>query len=421
MRGKTAMQSILSAIILFASCAFACVEDPTETAAIPQPREEIARFMQTNPPAKEDNGYYAYAGLTAPANVEDFHTFGFKHAARKGDEYDYESWEDSALEFDKNGFVFCDSFGHIQEKWQCPDLEDIKELEVRNQLILSRYKQLYKYPHFYSKALQSIIAGQDGIAINRFLANKWILEARAGRSGAEIFQEWRDNMLLQQRFISGRSSFLDKNIFVVNIYTNQKALLHMLYARPEIAKSYRNEINYILDVSAFDEERGFDVVEGVKQELALAAAVEKFYKRKNYEGTEIKSGDVYKEVDELAQDFIWLSKQPAHQMIAKMDEIAKKTRKHLHTKENFAAHMLSTVILIPMAKEQEMRARMLRIYVNGIAEGVAAQNAGEYIASQPPELQNEFTGKPFLWDAEKGTMYYNHIIDENLRGFEIKW
>ena len=373
---------------------------------------EFEAFFEAEDFNAVGNFHVALAGIYAPEGHEDLYAYGLERIGKDSGYEDPDSMrvDDGDIDFD----AFCYSQADYREKKDCDSNADVDLLLTANHVLLQRYRDLYT-----RRDLQANLGDlfhvegtymQDLIQLHKLSALQWIKMAKNGQGSDSIFQ-----ILLSldsiQDVISGKISAVDHAVWAI-LFDMNLDVLPIVLAQDEAAiEQYGDSIEYVL---------GWDY--SFVKNVPAVQQVEYNLLRQALDGEDsffLKVNDTKNKYDNLAQTYIELSEVEASKFneddaFGQLSE-HDLCRNHLSFScwvYNFEGNvllgsgMLRGVDLYKNAHTITAKQRAVVVWMKAKAQNVFPQGMQAFLAESDPLFYDPFTEKPFVWDAETGSVSF---------------
>ncbi|MDH5394122.1 MAG: hypothetical protein OEY11_13120 [Gammaproteobacteria bacterium] len=231
-------------------------------------------FHDANKVKNENNFVFHLAGMHAPMNAKDIHGYGYKRYQNGLEKYtNLRSIEEDSdlpviknrLELEVDGLALkCWLFEVEYDDVECYRDDEVKNIIYKNQILLSRYKQSFKYSEIDSHTvLNPKITEFMGLQI-LFLSEKK-QELRNGFD-KELVKEVIEEFKLYQNILSSETTLVEKAIFMVMHGISREFIHDILSKYPNEVRQIHNEIEPLL--SNFNEDN-FNIPGMYRKEFAL--------------------------------------------------------------------------------------------------------------------------------------------------------
>ena len=316
----------------------------------------------------------------------------------------------------------------------CATEEQIREILTENALILDRYTLLWPYKRFYQDTLYGFARGQEMIQINDLRNAQLALMARDGQA-AEALDIWTRRQNFLNTVMADGQNLVFKAIIMIN-YSRNLHVLPIITSRAdqETLKTHKDALDFALDVPIFGDD-GFDIRAALSSEYFSVFEAEELQHHFDELGQNylILSKVFYSENAtankflNFAKDNINASKLPPAEMYTATQEIQKNFMPSYEMLD-LLYNPIGKILLGGMVKGSElfdnriaqiMHARMLRLYIDAKSQGIKADDMPAFMYQTRDLYINDYTNKPFEWDAEKHEIYFNHGRDEFTRRYSV--
>jgi hypothetical protein len=401
---------------------------------------DIAAFAHTEPFNPEDNVYVAWAGLYAPADVQDIYDYGLKVISGEI-EWD----EENALLFQGDRSLFsCHGQQRPQKKEDepCANADDIREAYELNRQLITRYKTFYRYGRHDMAGKVNIPSarGQGIISMHRLFAAYWPLLAEAGH-GDEALEAWVEDTVFLQKVLGESHTLVEHAIWMVIYGINLDVLPVILEKNPALISKWEERLTALLEKDIASPDIWRNVMRGeylffehvldiqmranfkvIKNELPEAEGTPAFLYKIAF-----KQNMTRNRIYEWGQSMIWLSRQPATDFDKQQESLEHRFPPYPVWTDNpfllpFDRNVIGSLLIGGMTKGTELirhshvhnaRSRMLILYMRAKAQGALPDSVQAFIEASGESLYDPFTGKPFRWDAQKKSIYFINSRADN--------
>ncbi|MGN7437189.1 MAG: hypothetical protein ACTHOO_01000 [Alcanivorax sp.] len=316
----------------------------------------------------------------------------------------------------------------------CATEEQIREALTENALIMDRYTLLWPYKRFYHDTLYGFARGQEMIQINDLRNAQLALMARDGHADKAL-----DIWVRRQNFLNMVMADGQNLVFKAIIMINYSRNLHVLpiiasRADQETLNAHKDALDSALNVPIFGDD-GFDIRATLSSEYFTV-----------FEAEELMQYMRHPNYQKRATSFLMYRKNAtANQFLTHAKNVLNATQLPL---ENMLPTVLASqktfypeisflnMLYNPVGKlilggtvrgaelfdnriAQIMHARMLRLYIDAKSHGIGADDMPAFMHQTRDRYINDYTNKPFNWDAEKHEIYFNQGRDEFTRRYSV--
>lgn len=409
----------------------------------PKLNPEYERVLYANrQPVWEDNLYFAIAGLSAPADVEDYYAYGraitrenFKNYERLKKlskiSYPYEIPEDmdsgikrrkdQELDINENEWeygslssCYFSASSYPDDTEVCITKQNAQLYISENQIIWDRFNNLPDYPVYN---IPPQLLGGDSFISNmiplaRLKISHIITLAEEGKT-QQAFHEWNKYWNLYLAMGEAKETMVYKAFILVNASLHLRGLNHLLYISPELAETHSAEITKALTPQKeilFRADHMLSDDMGL-QEPGMLGMIG------NVNAIRNDTFECFLNSERIAR--LPASKYP----FKKKPELCRQAEMDIYdsllyslSKPGFYISNIVMELIIPSSlkglelvdnsKELHFRMRMYLLGVEILKNNIAIENIPAFIAASPKELQNPVTRKPFEWDAETKSLFY---------------
>jgi hypothetical protein len=287
---------------------------------------------------------------------------------------------------------------------KCATNKQVLDMADANRLLLERYMKLTNYSSFKNLPVGDFNEhGDTGLFIDltKLTVANLVVQSRLGKSDAAI-DNWLKLNSFFRRALADENTLMDKSTLMMSYPVVIKSLPNILSNSPELAK--KHELQLANALSPFGADK-YNLAGAVKAEYSFSIGF-LIDKLGNYYGN--------KSV-EFAKDFSQLSKESALNFDAKDLEFRDKWIEKIDLVDPIYGTFYNFIIsgvsfgssLMHSMHEQNATARMLNLQVNILANKVSYNDMPNYIQNLPSEFNNPLTEKPYEWDAEKKSIYFD--------------
>jgi hypothetical protein len=222
-------------------------------------RPEVAAALEgpkINAPAAAENGFFAFAGLNAPAG-RDAHAWGQEWVSRMSaavTEADVKAARDALgkeLGFAGDNKALC-QFTHAAPfclPHAGKHAGDLRKLAADNAELLSRYEAMLAYPQavdtYLVRSFHAPFSGRSHIQVMRLRLSLLMLDLQPGRLDSVLEAIERD-VAFQRRLLRHAQSLVSKMMATSGIQRNYWALSEILRTHAQAARDHRARIERIL-------------------------------------------------------------------------------------------------------------------------------------------------------------------------------
>lgn len=413
---------------------------------------EYNKLTKQNDYTDEENGYFALIGLAAPKDVT--YTFAYGKTMAKNTSFtanvagarevadvfvsgNYESFftyvepkeNPSEIKFIHRSkecfypityrfkcFELSDGSGCEKEAPEdtfknCIKKEELEEIVSENQLILSRYNELYKYKYF-SMIADNLSSSSNLIHVNKVLPAHIINEMDKGNADIAL-PVYIENLKFIRRAFAGSHDLTADAVFLLIHGMNVRFLPEMIKKHPEIIEKHGAALVEVLKPMPHS---GYidGIISGEKEirERMLSDLAEK--NANNLTGYFLKVNatkndfvDYAKHIKQLSElSYLDLKKESDHFRMIK--ESPAKTPIEIGGLYNPVGKQFTDrppAELFLQSRKMDADFRLLGLYVQILQKKLKKEEVAEFIKSNP-DYYNPLTDKPFEWDDGKKVLYY---------------
>ena len=410
----------------------------------PQLSPDFDQYFYKENVAHSENAAILLQGINAPEG-HDPHAFANfiwdTKPERTEPFYDPNTGEELKLitlkEFTPNNITFECWTSQDYEPYEhsvCATEEQIREILTENALILDRYTLLWRYKRFYHDTLYGFARGQEMISVNDLRNAQLALMARDGQADKAL-----DIWVRRQNFLNMVMADGQNLVFKAIIMINYSRNLHVLpiivsHADQETLNAHKDALDSALDVPIFGDD-GFDIRAALSSEYFTVFEAEELQHHFDQLGQNyLILSKVFYSANATANKFLNFAKDNINASKLPPSEIYRATKKiqKSFTPENEMLDLLynpiGKILLGGMVKGSElfdnriaqiMHARMLRLYIDAKSHGIEADDMPAFIHQTRDRYINDYTNKPFEWDAEKNEIYFNRVRDDFPRRYSV--
>lgn len=412
----------------------------------PENYDEVV--YQRTAPVWNDNAYFALAGLDAPQNISDFYEYGRQRVI-----FHAERWADfknkipvpyvhdvpkakytlfmpyepvTELKFDKGSIENWDclyDFDTRENISVCPSMQDIMALRDKNTALWQRfltmadYKSFSKPDHFMDKTFD----GSNLISLAQLHAAYLVHLQSQGQTDKAV-REWIKYTKLYKNMVSTHSGMVMKAVFLVVFNIHKSVLEVLLYNDPTIALSYKDEIEDVINIQDVSFFRAGDLIADDWRELEPiflpTMGMGANQKRKMMvcfsENQELATMSAEKYMNKT-DERICMDEFPDntnHLMLRALADAGNPVANLIHYL--LMGGVLKGDTLIKSMHHGIADFQMAKVAMELISNNINSRDAQHYLDNMPQAYWNPITEKPFLWDQQKGWLYYPNTEDPSL-------
>lgn len=398
-----------------------------------------------------DNGYFAFEGLSAPADTKDFVDFGrsfsyqnflviddlkkqiknfprFESPAANSFELVDRDFEplDFQHTHETHKYNFFDCYDQIQKKDSdkiCATDKDIVDTIAKNKILWDRFNQLPDFKDFQRPdiGIHGMLRGQTLISLSSLKVADIIRLQKSGHS-QEALNEWVRFEKFYRQLVEAKNTMVGKAIFMMVFGVHHQGLEKLLYNDPQLADNHYDLIAATLNpqgVSMFNAHKMFaddfsqaeiyllpalypspgirnKMFDCMKEQEALVSLPAVEFPFENISSNMCNNLQT-QPINEIAQAVFLTTGNPITSIIQQL----------LYGGFIKGGELISNMHI----KDAEMRMALLgaKIY----KDNIAPKDIANYIQSAPIELQNPITQKPFEWDGNNNNLFF---LDPNNDG-----
>lgn len=396
-------------------------------------------------PHWENNAYFAAEGLTAPENVEDFYAYGLKKAviyfkefekskARSGVSedylYDIPQMDLNPIVINKEDDLKLNSvdwkelsclyyFDHENPTAEgCATFSDVKKYIEDNQLMWDRFNQIpamgfdyYATPQFLGADMGAAFYLVD------LKAAEIVMRAKNGQV-EQAMTEWLSFTELYIDMLNSRASLVYKAQALINMTRHYSALEYLLSIEPQLAATFQDELISVLK----DNLNYIGVSDWLAQDIGSADIFLISYLG-NVNAMQNEVLKCIQNFEALAQ--ISPDKYPYasedREPLCFWDDFDRSSSSFMSypllSPGSFRANLVYSLMmggllkgeeLIASTKRYEAKLRMIQLGINILSDKPA--DIEEYIFDAQETFLNPITNKPYQWDAEKNSLYFESPV-----------
>jgi hypothetical protein len=294
---------------------------------------------------------------------------------------------------------------------KCASEKRLNEILRANTVLLSRYWQVSRMPHF-----QGFPPKEDFVTdISRLIAADVELKLRHGRF-EEAFQEWRANYQFANRMIGEEAGWVEKATFAVADSYNQASAEALIHNYKGIAKAHGDELVVMFKLQPSGLAR-WNIAGTLRAEYAILQPfvdiyASKFWFHPNYiRNSWLHSSQAFIAAAQVPQN---LADKTAQRVILESGGFRIWNNDYLRDPMNTV--IVRGFLLDPLGyksidllktmhiRDAKQRALTLALLIK--RRGIKDSEISNFLASVDPELKNPFTGNPMIWDAKKHAIVF---------------
>lgn len=386
----------------------------------------------------ENNIYFAMTGVSAPVDVTDFYQYGLKKAYEEFKYYESlkrkmgvkaEYWnkiphlENPAVRTDKGRELKLDDTQEFycllalkpDKARKCKTFADWKIFIEEHKIIWDRYNRVPDMGTIYVTPPQLIDgeASYKNIQLGNLKAVHIVYLAKNGQPDAAI-KEWLRYMKLYRMMANDRQTLFFKATILATISRHLLALEKLLTIAPELATKYADDIMEVLnndkpiyrDPFLLSDDWGLNEpfvggsignVNAVQNDLFQCFQGAKKLAEKpldEYPYTEnIVLCSLHECKSSLERALIYPARMPGSYMANTFYSL-------------FFEGFLKGHELIKSIKAQQVQFRQAQLAIMILSQNIPAAKIDEFIKTVPSNLKNPITNKPFGWDEENQSLFF---------------
>lgn len=413
--------------------------------------EYYGRLYGDYNPVWDNNRYFAFAGLNAPEDVEDFYSYGKKITAqrvhafeimkqRTGVPEDYlravpdfpelkDIKQGEPLILNESGWknLKCLYDLNAVKDDQCATFADLESYIAQNKTLWQRYNQLPKIDSVYMAPQQLLGSSKSTFAdLAKLKAAHIIYLAKHGES-EKAMKEWLSYMKLYREIAVTKETMVTKAAIAVTIKVHFSALEVLLSYAPKLAIDNKDELLTTLkkDQPIFNEKRMLSHDWGLMEPSYMG-----LFGNKNALFNDLV--ECYKTFESLAQLPIDQFPYTENITLCPLDEERSTFETAfvypMLTPGNYKVNVIYSMLIAGVLKGEALLGGMkitqvmfkqAQLAILLLADGVKPANVNQYIKNLGEEYYDPFTNKPFAWGAERQVLSFEHPIGKRLVTFKV--